>query len=161
MSRNKDYQRLLNSKRWKQLRMWKLQQNPLCELCQAEGFVRSAIDVHHKIPVESARTPQEMEQLCFNPLNLQALCISCHAKIHREAKSHTKEAHQQREDERLARWKARHSERNTESTEQREQRHMPRMMTMPSREGDGQRQSHSSISEREVTRPEVKAKHSM
>ena len=134
MSRNKDYQRLLNSKRWKQLRMWKLQQNPLCELCQAEGFVRSAIDVHHKIPVESARTLQEMEQLCFNPLNLQALCISCHAKIHREAKSHTKEAHQQREDERLARWKARHSERNTES--------------------------YSSIDEREVTRPEFKAKHS-
>ena len=33
------------------------------------------------------------------------------------------------------------SESNAESTEQREQRHMPRMMTMPSREGDGQRQS--------------------
>ena len=39
------------------------------------------------------------------------------------------------------------SESNAESTEQREQRHMPRMMTMPSREGDGQRQSHSSIAE--------------
>jgi 5-methylcytosine-specific restriction endonuclease McrA len=86
--------------------MWKLQQNPLCELCQAEGFVRSAIDVHHKVPVESARTPQEMEQLCFNPSNLQALCISCHADIHRNAKSHTKEAHKQRERDRLERWKA-------------------------------------------------------
>ena len=106
MSRNKDYQRLLNSKRWKQLRLWKLQQNPLCELCQAEGFVRSAIDVHHKVPVESARTPQEMEQLCFNPSNLQALCISCHADIHRNAKSHTKAAHKQRERDRLERWKA-------------------------------------------------------
>ena len=86
--------------------MWKLQQNPLCELCQAEGFVRSAIDVHHKVPVESARTPQEMEQLCFNPANLQALCISCHADIHRNAKSHTKAAHKQRERDRLERWKA-------------------------------------------------------
>ena len=106
MSRNKDYQHLLNSKRWKQLREWKLQQNPLCELCEAEGFVRSAIDVHHKTPVESARTPQEMEQLCFNPSNLQALCISCHSKIHREARSHTKESHQQRERDRFERWKA-------------------------------------------------------
>ena len=75
MSRNKDYQRLLNSKRWKELRALKLQQNPLCELCQAEGYVASAIDIHHKIPVESARTPQEMEALCFNPSNLQSLCI--------------------------------------------------------------------------------------
>jgi 5-methylcytosine-specific restriction protein A len=106
MSRNKDYQHLLNSKRWKQLRQWKLQQNPLCELCEAEGFVRSAIDVHHKTPVESARTPQEMEQLCFNPSNLQALCISCHSKVHRDARSHTKASHQQRERDRFERWKA-------------------------------------------------------
>jgi 5-methylcytosine-specific restriction protein A len=106
MSRDKDYQHLLNSKRWKQLRQWKLQQNPLCELCEAEGFVRSAIDVHHKTPVESAHTPQEMEQLCFNPSNLQALCISCHSKVHREARSHTKASHQQRERDRFERWKA-------------------------------------------------------
>ena len=57
-------------------------------------------------PVETARTPQEMEQLCFNPANLQALCISCHASIHRNAKSHTKAAHKQRERDRLERWKA-------------------------------------------------------
>ena len=75
MSRNKEYQRLLNSKRWKELRAWKLQQNPLCELCQAEGYVTSAIDIHHKTPVESARTPQEMEALCFNPSNLQSLLL--------------------------------------------------------------------------------------
>ena len=109
MSRDPKYQRLLNSKRWKLLRQEYLRAHPLCEQCKAEGLIRSAIDVHHKIPVESARTPQEMEQLCFNPLNLQALCISCHAKIHREAKSHTKEAHQQREDERLERWINKHN----------------------------------------------------
>jgi 5-methylcytosine-specific restriction protein A len=106
MSKSKDYQHLLNSKRWKQLRQWKLQQNPLCELCEAEGKIVSAVDVHHMTPVETARTPQEMEQLCFNPSNLQALCISCHADIHRNAKSHTKEAHKQRERDRLERWKA-------------------------------------------------------
>ena len=105
MSRNKGYQRLLNSKRWKELRAWKLQQNPLCELCQAEGYVTSAIDIHHKTPVESARTPQEMEALCFNPSNLQSLCIPCHQRVHREARSHTKAAHLQRERDRLERWK--------------------------------------------------------
>lgn len=109
MSRNKDYQKLLNSKRWKQLRIWKLEQNPLCEICEAEGYIRSAIDVHHKTPVESARTPQEMEYLCFNPANLQALCISCHAKIHKEAKSHTKDIHKARGNDALKRWIERHS----------------------------------------------------
>ena len=105
MSRDKNYQHLLNSKKWKQLRQWKLEQNPLCELCEREGKVVSAIDVHHKVPVESARTPDEMERLAFDPNNLQALCIPCHAKVHREARSHTRRSHEQRERNRLERWK--------------------------------------------------------
>ena len=105
MSRDKNYQHLLNSKKWKQLRQWKLEQNPLCELCEREGKVVSAIDVHHKVPVESARTPDEMERLAFDPNNLQALCIPCHAKVHREARSHTRRSHEQRERDRLERWK--------------------------------------------------------
>ena len=108
MSRSKDYQKLLNAKAWKFLRAWYLQRHPLCEMCKKEGYVRSAIDVHHKIPVESAKTPAEMWHLCYNPSNLQALCISCHARIHKEAMSHTKAAHKQREDERLARWIEKH-----------------------------------------------------
>ena len=108
MSRNKDYQRMLNSKRWKQLREWKLEQNPLCELCAEKGLVVAAVDIHHKIPCESARTVQEMEALCFNPSNLQSLCISCHANLHRLGQSHTKQAHKHRESERLARWIAKH-----------------------------------------------------
>lgn len=110
MSRNKQYQQLLNSKRWKELRMWKLQKNPLCEICQSDGYIRSAIDVHHITPVETATTQQEMESLCFNPLNLQALCISCHARIHREERSHTKQVHKQRAEERLSRWILRQNE---------------------------------------------------
>ena len=105
MSRNKDYQRLLNSKRWKEIRAWKLQQNPLCELCQAEGYVTSAIDIHHIDPCENSRTLAEMEEKCFRVSNLQSLCIPCHQRVHREAKSHTKAAHLQRERDRLERWK--------------------------------------------------------
>jgi len=105
MSRDKNYQHLLNSKRWKQLRKWKLEQNPLCELCEREGKVVSAIDVHHITPVESGRTVEEMEQLCFNANNLQALCISCHVKVHREARANKRRSHETRERERLERWK--------------------------------------------------------
>ena len=115
MSRNKDYQRLLNSRRWKELRVWKLQHNPLCEICQQEGYVRAAVDVHHIKPVESARTLMEMEQLCFDANNLQALCIPCHQRIHRELRSHSKEAHKQRMSDRMARWASRHGVRAEEA----------------------------------------------
>ena len=108
MSRNKDYQRLLNSKRWKQLREWKLRHDPLCELCRANGLVVSAIDVHHIDPCEDARSLAEMEEKCFRISNLQSLCIPCHIKVHTEAKSHTLAAHQKREADRLQRWKAKH-----------------------------------------------------
>ena len=111
MSRNKTYQRLLNAKRWKLLRQDYLRAHPLCERCQAEGKVSSAIDVHHIIPVESGHTEAEMERLCYNldGNNLQALCIPCHIKTHQEMRSHSKEAHKQREEDRFQQWLARQS----------------------------------------------------
>lgn len=120
MSRDKRYQQLLNSKRWKQLRMSYLQQHPLCERCKAEGLIRSAIDVHHVIPVELAHTIQEMEALCFNEApeqRLEALCIPCHIKAHAEQRSHSKEAHQQREDDRMQRWIERQSKSKNNGTD--------------------------------------------
>ena len=113
MSRDPKYQRLLNSKRWKMLRQEYLRAHPLCERCKAEGYVRSAIDVHHKVPVESAHTLQEMEALCYDWNNIQALCIPCHAKTHKDERSHSKQAHRQREDDRFERWKAKQEGRTT------------------------------------------------
>ena len=111
MSRNKDYQHLLNSKRWRELRAWKLQRNPLCEMCLAEGFVRSAVDVHHIIPVESAKSLDEMERLCLDPSgsNLMSLCIPCHIKVHKEMRKGTKDNHKERSSQALERWKALHA----------------------------------------------------
>ena len=127
MSRDPKYQKLLNQKRWKQLRMEYLQEHPLCERCYREGieqrgkpYIRSAIDVHHKVPVESAHTIQEMEALCFNEApeqRLEALCIPCHIKAHAEQRSHSKEAHQQREDDRMQRWIERQSKPKNNGTD--------------------------------------------
>ena len=118
MSRDPNYQRLLNSKRWKMLRQEYLRAHPLCERCYQEGieqtgkpYIRSAIDVHHKVPVESAHTLMEMEQLAFDWHHLQAMCIPCHASIHKAERSHSKQAHKQREDDRLERWKQRQGKR--------------------------------------------------
>ena len=111
MSRDPKYQKLLNSKRWKQLRMAYLQEHPLCERCYREGieqmgkpYIRSAIDVHHNVPVESAHTIQEMEQLAYDWNNLQALCIPCHVKTHKEMGKNKKENVKERKQTALQRW---------------------------------------------------------
>ena len=110
MSRSKEYQKLLNDKRWKDLRRSYLQAHPLCELCEEKGYYVSAIDVHHKIPVESAKTPERMEQLCYSIgiNNLQALCKACHVRVHKEMGKDTRENRKQRKDDALQRWIARH-----------------------------------------------------
>lgn len=105
MSRDRNYQRLLNSKRWRELRADYLKAHPLCERCNREGFVRAAVDVHHRVPVETAsKSVQAMERLCFDPHNLEALCVPCHVRTHKEAGSFTRETIKQRADDRLRRW---------------------------------------------------------
>ena len=91
MSRDKRYQRLLNSKRWADVKamVWR-RAGGLCERCKAEGYVRSGVDCHHIRPVESGRTVMEMEQLCYDPGNIQLLCVPCHIKTHQEMRSHTR-----------------------------------------------------------------------
>lgn len=106
--RRKEYQKLLNDKRWKELRRSYLQAHPLCELCEEKGYFVSAIDIHHKKPVESATSPAEMEQLCYSWTNLQALCIPCHVRVHKEMGKDTKENRKQRSNDALKRWIARH-----------------------------------------------------
>ena len=104
MARSKEYQSLLNSKKWRELRAWKLSVNPLCERCQEEGYVTMAVDVHHKRPVESAKTKEEMRRLAFSMSNLQSLCVPCHIKVHQEMKAHTKEAVRANKQRDLQRW---------------------------------------------------------
>ena len=49
------------------------------------------VDCHHIVPVESAKTEQEMERLAYDPNNCRLLCVPCHIKTHQEMRSHTKE----------------------------------------------------------------------
>lgn len=92
MSRNPIYIKLINSVRWKALRRRKLQDQPLCEVCQDAGRSRLAAEVHHRVPVESVASKSQMEGLMFNYGNLMSVCHECHADIHRQMFSHTKAA---------------------------------------------------------------------
>ena len=94
MSRDKRYQKLLNSKRWAEVKriVWQ-RAGGLCERCRREGLIRVGVDCHHKIPVESANPddPKAMERLAYDVGNIELLCIPCHIKTHQEMRSHTKE----------------------------------------------------------------------
>lgn len=103
MSRSKRYQKLLNSRRWAEVKriVWK-RAGGLCERCRREGiaagilpdgYITPGVDCHHKIPVESANPdiPGEMERLAYNVDNVELLCVACHIRTHKEMRSHSKE----------------------------------------------------------------------
>ena len=99
MSRDPRYQRLLNSPRWAEVKrvVWQ-RTGGLCERCYQDGIEQTGepwltpgVDCHHIVPVESAKTEQEMERLAYDVSNIRLLCVACHIKTHQEALSHTKE----------------------------------------------------------------------
>lgn len=99
MSRDKRYQKLLNSRKWGEVKRMVWQRaGGLCERCKREGiaergvpYITPGVDCHHIKPVESGRTVMEMEQLCYNPANIELLCVPCHIKTHAEQRSHCRE----------------------------------------------------------------------
>ncbi len=82
MAKDSDYRRMIHSNRWVSLRRRVLTAHPLCEKCEADGFVTAAREVHHRVPVESASNPAEKERLMFSEGNLEALCHACHVERH-------------------------------------------------------------------------------
>ena len=102
----KDKSEIYNSREWKELRIAKLRStNGLCEECLKEGIITAARCVHHVVPIETARTKEEMRRLAFDWNNLMSLCKSCHARIHKELGSNTKAKVAERAEARQARWK--------------------------------------------------------
>lgn len=107
-----------NSREWRELRHAKMEQEGwTCQMCREEGeaqgirggFIRPATCVHHIIPIETANSREEMWRLAIGCglEGLLALCDQHHAQIHRDARSHTREAVSQRKADRLERFKNR------------------------------------------------------
>lgn len=103
----KDKADIYNSREWKELRAEKLRSTDgLCEVCLKEGVVTPARCVHHIVPIETARTKDEMRRLAIGCglAGLQSLCFACHAAIHRELGSNTAKIVRQRAQQRQERW---------------------------------------------------------
>lgn len=92
MAKDANYIKLINTTRWRTLRLKKLQSQPLCECdeCKKHGKITPATEVHHIVPVESVTTIEQMTLLMFDWHNLMSISHECHQRIHREMFSHSK-----------------------------------------------------------------------
>ena len=105
MAHSKLYVKLMNSREWRELRIRKLQANPLCERCQAEhGWVVPARCVHHIIPIEASTSEAEARERAFNFNNLQSLCYECHREIHQAEGYHSSDVVRERNQQRQSAW---------------------------------------------------------
>ena len=103
----KDKREIYNSREWKELRIAKLRSTDgLCEECMKQGIVTAARCVHHIVPIETARTKDEMRRLALDCglQGLKSLCFACHARIHKELGSNTAKIVRQRAEARQDRW---------------------------------------------------------
>ena len=103
----KDKAAIYNSREWKELRAAKLRSTKgLCEECLKQGIVTEARCVHHVVPIETARTRDEMRRLAIGCglQGLRSLCYACHAKIHQELGSNTAKVVAARAEARQDRW---------------------------------------------------------
>lgn len=105
MSRDRIYQRLLNARRWTDVKRFVWQRaGGQCEECAAHGIVRAGVDCHHIVPVETATSVQEMERLCYDVNNIRLLCIQCHSDIHKQQGKGTRKLALERAQQRQDRW---------------------------------------------------------
>jgi len=85
--RKGEYQNIYQDKRWKKLRDLKAKNEPTCEECWKKGKVKPMDEVHHIIPFQQGKTPEEIESLAFDWDNLISLCEPCHEKAHKRIKN--------------------------------------------------------------------------
>lgn len=71
---------LRSSYRWQCVRMMKLKQSPLCEVCEKNGRTTAAVQVHHRIDL------CQRIDLAFDIDNLESVCTECHSIIHKQRK---------------------------------------------------------------------------
>ena len=91
-ARTRERQELYQSRRWRKLRDYMVQQHPLCEKCLQEGKITPTQDVHHRLsPFQKGITEEEKDRRAFDEKNLMCLCRDCHIKEHHKGELTIKE----------------------------------------------------------------------
>lgn len=79
---NDNYKAVYNTTTWRKLRLFYLQEHPLCEICKEKGKLTPAVEVHHKVEIDRGQTLMEKKTIGYDYNNLQALCKDCHHEHH-------------------------------------------------------------------------------
>lgn len=85
--KREDRQAIYQSQRWKALRLAKLAEQPLCEVCLQKDKVTPAIDVHHKDSFLNYEGLQRLTK-AYDYTNLLSVCKECHSYLHRHGTTH-------------------------------------------------------------------------
>lgn len=75
-------EKIYNSRRWRAMREMKLRETPLCEICEKDGRITPATQVHHQHEISLGLTENDMLEIAFDYNNLQSLCERCHMRLH-------------------------------------------------------------------------------
>ena len=79
---NAERRKIYQSQRWRVLRLAKLADTPLCEMCERNGIVKPAIDVHHIVSFMTTDDKVHRIALAYEYDNLMSVCKECHQYIH-------------------------------------------------------------------------------
>lgn len=78
----KNRQEVYNTTLWRRMRMSKLMEQPLCEVCLMMGKTTLAEHIHHKISFLEAKDIYERDELAFSYENLMSVCQEHHNSLH-------------------------------------------------------------------------------
>lgn len=74
---------IYDTEHWRRLRKAKFHDQPICEMCEKEGRITPATEIHHIVSFMSVEDSLARQALAFDYYNLMSLCSDCHRKIHR------------------------------------------------------------------------------
>ncbi len=77
--------KVYNDRRWKTLRDEHMRAHPLCEICEMQGQIRPAQEVHHVNSFQNGGNKEERDLLAFQPNELLSLCKFHHRECHHGA----------------------------------------------------------------------------
>lgn len=77
--------KIYKSTRWRKLRALKIAEQPLCEMCLAEGKTTIAEDVHHIQSFMSTDDKVLRIALAYDYENLMSICKTHHQMIHNKS----------------------------------------------------------------------------
>ena len=79
---------IYGSQKWQSLRLYHLQENPLCWNClngdPDKPIITLGTDIHHLESFVNFPDKATREFVAYNPTNLVTLCKECHGTLHAE-----------------------------------------------------------------------------